>query len=114
VVEDEPEVRELMAEILRDEECAVETAADGREGLDAFQPDRFDLVVTDQAMPAVSGTEMGAAIKMQAPDKPIILVTGFGELAVRDGVKPAGVDLVVSKPITIAKLRQAIAQVMGK
>jgi DNA-binding NtrC family response regulator len=70
----------------------------------------FDLVITDRAMPEMGGDQLAAAIMGIAPDKPVIMLTGFGDLMTAKGEKPAGVKAILSKPVTLDALRQAIAQ----
>ncbi|MBI2190724.1 MAG: response regulator [Planctomycetes bacterium] len=113
VVEDEPDIRELLSEYLKQDGHHVETAANGREGLTLFHAGRFDLILTDRAMPEMSGDQFAVLVKQWAPNKPIILLTGFGDLMKATNEKAAGVDLVLSKPAGLPELRQAISRVMG-
>lgn len=108
VVDDQEVICELIAEYLHSDGHTTACAFRGDEALNLFQTQSFDLVVTDQAMPAMNGTQLAGAIKKQAPDTPIILLTGFGEEMLAVGGRPAGVDIVLGKPITHADLRQAI------
>lgn len=111
VVEDDSQFRDIEAEYLRGDGHSVETAANGREGLQKFQIDRFDLVVSDHAMPEMNGEQMTNAIKSLSPNTPVIVVTGFGDLIKNDGERGAYADLILGKPITPAGLRQAVAKV---
>ena len=90
----------------------VETATNGREGLDRFRTGRFDLVVTDRAMPEMGGDQLAAAIKRSAPETPVIMLTGFGDLMAAKGERPPGVDAVVGKPVTLDALNRAILKVI--
>ena len=112
VVDDEPAVRELVVEFLKRDGHAVDVATNGAEGLEIFRAAPFDLVLTDRAMPEVSGDQLAASIRNEAPDQPIIMLTGFGEIMRATSQEPVDVDLVISKPITSYGLRQAIAKVM--
>ncbi|MGI8553685.1 MAG: response regulator, partial [Dehalococcoidia bacterium] len=112
VVDDEPLLREVLADYLTLGGHTVETAANGHQGLIAFQSGRYDLVITDMAMPEMTGAQLAEAIKQQNPDQRVMLVTGFGELLPESDTSLQGVDRVLSKPLTIATLRQAIAEVM--
>ena len=85
--------------------------SNGREGLDKFMSGRFDLVVTDRAMPEMGGDELAASIEQLSPDTPVIMLTGFGDLMEAKGEQPAGVDAVVGKPVTLDALAGAIRQV---
>lgn len=113
MADDEPLILEIQAEYMKSDGHIVVTAANGREGWDKFRKGRFDLVVLDRAMPEMNGDQLAAAIKGTAPDLPVIMVTGFGDMMKSAGEQPEGVDLVVSKPVTLNSLRQAVAQVFA-
>lgn len=112
VVEDEAQVRDIEAEYLRHDGHTVETAADGKEGLQKFRRGGFDLVVADRAMPEMNGDKMTEAIKQSAPTFPVVMVTGFADMPLNQVQVASQPDLVVRKPITQEALRQAIAQVL--
>jgi FixJ family two-component response regulator len=65
-------------------------------------------------MPDLGGDQLATAIKQVAPDRPIIMLTGFGHLMDAKGEKPAGVDVVVGKPVTFDALQDAILQVVTR
>ena len=65
-------------------------------------------------MPEMSGDQLATAIKILAPDVPVIMLTGFGEMMVTTGEQPPDVDLVISKPFTMATLSQALATVRAQ
>ena len=114
VVEDEPLVREVISVYLDEDKHQVTTAENGREGLEKFKAGTFDLVMTDRAMPEMNGDQLAAEIKKLRPDQHIILLTGFGDLMAGAGEQPPGVDLVVSKPFTLATLRNAIVKATSR
>jgi PAS domain S-box-containing protein len=113
LVDDEPVVRHILQEYLVNDGHVVEVAANGQEGLDKFRQSRFDLVILDRAMPDMSGDQVGAAIKHSSPNLPVIMLTGFGSMMEAVNEKPVGIDFVISKPVTIDSLRQAIARAVG-
>ena len=90
----------------------VETATNGRDALDKFIAAPFDLVVTDRAMPEMSGDQLAAALRTVAPG-PVIPMTGFGDIMSATGEKPAGVDMILTKPATLNTLREAVAKVIS-
>ncbi len=110
VVEDEPLVREVVTVYLNEDGHAVDTAKNGREGLEKFKSGEFDVVLTDRAMPEMNGDQLAAQIKLLRPDMPVILLTGFGDLMMDVGERPSGVDLIVSKPFTLNSLREALSK----
>ena len=109
-VDDEPMVLRVIKEYLAEDGHTVETAKDGQEGLVKFRGGNFDLVVTDWAMPGLSGDKLAAQIKQDSPSTPVIMLTGFGELIRAKGEKIAGVDLLLNKPPTLSAMREAVAQ----
>ncbi len=106
VVDDEELVRDLLTAALTKDGHHVELAEQGVDGLRRFMAGKFDLVVTDKAMPGMSGDQMATAIKQVSPKTPIILLTGFGQFL--DKEKIPNVDVLASKPIGIVALREAI------
>lgn len=113
VVDDEPLVRQVVQEYLLADGCTVETASDGNEGYEKFTHGRYDLVFTDWAMPGMNGDQMTAKIKQAQPGMPVIMLTGFGDLMKpKSGFTPSP-DLVLSKPATLATIRDAIRKVVG-
>ncbi len=114
VVEDEPLVREVVSVYLNEDGHMVETANNGVEGLEKFKAIPFDVVVTDRAMPEMNGDQLAIQIKKIKPEMPVILLTGFGDLMLDVGERPAGVDLIVSKPFTLHSLRAALSKTVDK
>ena len=112
VVDDEPHVRQVLEEYLTFDGHTVETATDGREALEKFTSGSgmFDVVLTDRAMPRMGGDQLAAAVRVIAP-RPVIMLTGFGDVMQATSEKPVGVALILSKPVTLASLRKALAKV---
>ncbi|MGD1019109.1 MAG: PAS domain S-box protein [Verrucomicrobiia bacterium] len=110
LVDDEEVVRKVVNEYLVRDGHTVEFAANGKDGLDKFHNGHFDLVILDRAMPDMSGDQVGAAIKNAFPNLPVIMLTGFGSMMEAADEKPAGIDFVVSKPVTLDTLRRAMAR----
>ncbi len=104
-------MREVVSQYLIQDRHAVKLATNGRETLSKFQSGSSDVVVTDMAMPEMSGDQLAAAIKRASPDTPVILLSGFGDMLQAVGARPEAVDLVVSKPVKLATLREALATV---
>jgi signal transduction histidine kinase len=112
IVDDEPSVLEVVAAYLRCDGHTVATAASGREALEKFRRHQFDLVVLDRVMPEMSGDQTARFIKQVNQDIPVIMLTGFGALIEVTGSTPAAVDVVLSKPVTLAALRETIGRLL--
>lgn len=114
VVEDKKEQRELLAEYLSLDDHRVDVAPNGREGLRKFMQGYYDLVMTDRSMPEISGDRLAVQVKNKAPSKPVIMLTGFGDMMDAAEETPDGVDLVLSKPVSLDQLREALIKVMNE
>ena len=112
IVDDEPSVLEVVSAYLRCDGHAVATAASGREALEKFRRNRFDLVVLDRVMPEMSGDQTARMIKQLNQDIPVIMLTGFGALIEVTGSQPQAVDVVLSKPVTMDALRKTIGKLL--
>lgn len=114
VVDDDEMVRGIIIEYLSSDSHKYEVAVNGREGLRRFREGKYDLVITDRAMPDMGGTHLAALIKQLDPEMPVIMLTGFGDIMEAAGESPDGVDSVISKPITLTKFRNSLAQAYAK
>jgi len=113
VVDDEPYVCDAVRMMLAFDGHKVETAGNGKEALAAFAKDKFDLVVTDYAMPGMKGDELAAAIKALSPKQPVVLITAYAEMLKSADNPLTGVDFIVSKPFLLENLREAIEKTTG-
>lgn len=113
VIDDEPEIRNSLREILSHEGHRVTVAKDGKEGLLAFKADRFDMVLTDLGMPGMSGWQLAKQIKELSPKTPVAIITGWGLQPDRHRMRKAGVDLFIAKPFRIKDIRKLVTDGMG-
>ena len=111
MVDDEPFVCDAVKMMLTFDGHIVETANNGREALQMFQEGKFDLVITDFAMPSMKGDELAAAIKARSPKQPVVMITAYAEMLQAGGNPLTGVDFIISKPFLLENLREAIAKV---
>lgn len=114
VADDEPMVREVIRLFLLECGHSAELTENGKEALEKFRNDTFDLILTDRAMPEMSGDQLAVAVKAINPNIPVILLTGFGDAMQAEGEMPIGVDVVVAKPFTMASLHAAFEEIVRK
>jgi CheY-like chemotaxis protein len=100
VVDDEPLVRELAAEVLERAGHRTLVAADGDEGLALFEAhgDAIALVVLDRTMPGLDGLELLQRLRALRPDILVILSSGYTEDGSSSRLRELGVDAVLRKP----------------
>jgi two-component system response regulator FlrC len=113
VVDDEPFVCDAVKMMLNFDGHTVETANSAKDALALFDQGKFDLVITDFAMPNMKGDELAAAIKARAPQQPVVMITAYAEMLQSSDNPLTGVDFVISKPFLLENLREAIAKVTG-
>jgi PAS domain S-box-containing protein len=106
VVDDEAMVSEFMKELLESWGLAVTAKANGAEAREAFAdaPERYDLVVTDQSMPRVTGLQLARELLEIRPTVPVILYTGFADNLTEAQARAAGVRALIRKPVEPATL----------
>jgi CheY-like chemotaxis protein len=115
IVDDERALVALAEEMLAEFGYEPVGLDSSKAALQAFSADprRFDLVLTDEAMPELVGTELALEIRRLRPDIPIIVMSGYsgGRLAQRAG--SAGVNEVLRKPLQRRDLAESLARVLG-
>ena len=112
VVDDEPFVCDAVKMMLAFDGHEVVTTNDAKEALGIFDKEKFDLIITDYAMPGMKGDELAAAIKAKSPQQPVVMITAYAEMLQSSGKRLPGVDFLVSKPFLLEHLREAISTVL--
>ena len=97
-IDDDRAGREVALFNLRKAGYEVTAASDGQEGLAAFSPEKFDLVVTDVKMPGLSGIDVLRRVRTQSPDTPVLVITAFGNVETAVEAMKAGAYDFIGKP----------------
>jgi len=115
VDDEEMLVVEFLSQILEDLGYNVIAKTCSLEALKEFEedPEKFDLVITDQIMPELTGSELAKELLLIRPDIPVILCTGFSEVISPEKVKEIGIKEFVMKPFDIKQLAKLIRKVLG-
>ena len=116
VVDDEPSLISLWTTMLRNLGYRVTAYTDPREALDGFRAasHAFDLVITDQTMPQVTGEVLIGEFLRLRPDLPIILCTGFSYTITEDKAKALGVRAFLMKPISRRDLCLTVQRLLAQ
>ena len=114
LVDDEEVLLEVISELLASGGHTVDVYGDPNSAIKAFENKKYDLVITDRAMPLMSGDQLAAAIKQVAPQTPIYMITGFGDLIKDSGEKPEYIDEVLAKPVPLDLLNRKLAEIASK
>jgi CheY-like chemotaxis protein len=111
VIDDQPEIRELLAEFLEVLGHAADLAEDGRDGLVRFDPRVHQAVITDFLMPKMTGFEVAEAIRARGCATPIVMLSGH--TATEDEQRAVELGMrFVRKPVTLATFEAAMAEVV--
>lgn len=112
IIDDEPLIAELLTSILGRIDIQCKVASYGQAGLDLFNQDIFDLVITDLGMPDMSGWDVSKAVKEKRPEVPVIIITGWGLDPDPNKIKDSKVDQVITKPFQIDQLEKIITDLL--
>lgn len=104
VIEDDPRMQKVLKRLFAAEGYAVEGAADGKMGIDAFHSFSPSAVVLDLMLPGVPGREVCKRIKGASPNTPIIVVSAVTEVADKVLLLELGADDYVTKPFSPREL----------
>ncbi len=107
---------EAGEEILTGLGYEVTSRMSSREALSLLKEDpfRFDLVITDQTMPDMTGIELAERVLTLRPDMPLIMCTGFSHVVDADKAKAAGVKAFAMKPLTKREIAKTIRDVLDR
>ena len=103
VVDDEPLICDTVKMILQLDGHRVDSASSGAQALDLFEPNKFDVIITDFFMPVMTGDKLAEAIKTRAPAQRVMMLTAYPEKLRRERVL-TDVDLMLGKPFEMDAL----------
>jgi len=112
VIDDEPEVRGVLRELLSSFGHTVVEAASGEEGLRCCDSAGVDVILTDVSMPGMSGWDVAAECRRRFPQVPLGFVTGWGDRLDHQETQRFGVRFVLSKPFAPVDLQSLVAGVL--
>lgn len=111
LVDDDDAVREVCATMLEEIGCTVTSASSGEEALQALSTAKFTAMVTDVAMPGMSGVDLAGRARAIAPDMPILFASGYADLEMFGA--QLSEEIVMKKPYRLAELAARLHQLGG-
>jgi CheY-like chemotaxis protein len=106
IVDDDPDVRQIMVSVLSDLGYRVKEAGNGEAALDILRDYRPDLLVLDFGMPGTNGAEVAAGAKQQNEDLRILFVSGYSDTSAIE--KAVGKTALLHKPFRPAEFAAAV------
>jgi len=115
LVDDEEQILAMNQARLEELGYQVTTFNRGQAALDHFKtdPQAFDLLITDMAMPGLTGAKLASGVLEIRPEIPIILCTGYSDQISRDQAHAMGIKAYLNKPLTLDVLLRAMREVLG-
>ncbi len=110
IVDDEPNICNLLEELLSRQNYVIETCLSGQEAAAKVREDTYDMVISDLKMPGISGIELIKTVKATAPDTATVLVTGYATVETAVEALRFGADDYVTKPFNIEELRKVVSR----
>lgn len=116
IVDDEEGIIDIHTEILEDLGYKVTAIISSKEALDLFrdQPQIFDMVLMDQGMPEMTGTQLAKELLAIRNDIPIVLLTGYDDSSLVEEAKDTGIRRMIMKPIDHEELSKIIREVLNE
>jgi len=113
-VDDEPLIRAMWEQLLQELGYRITAVENGHVALTLFKasPEDFDLVITDQTMPELSGRDLISELQQLRPGIPSILCTGYSNKITAEDAHLQGIDAFCMKPLDLATLARTIRQVL--
>lgn len=113
IIDDEENIRQLMMEVLAENNYQVDSAAGAQEGLEMIENNRYDLIILDMLMPEMTGYDFFEQIKNK-PDRPkVIVATGYSSLDQIEEMKNSGIEGLIAKPFQFTDMLHLINEVLS-
>lgn len=113
IIDDDEPMRSVLSDILVQSGCHVDGVGSGKDGIESFISDKYDIVISDLGMEGMSGWGVARFVKERSPLTIVALITGWGTQLDEDEIRNRGVDFVVSKPFRIEEVRRLVNQAMS-
>ncbi len=116
LVDDEEDIVDMLHSMLEKLGYRVDSTTSSIEALDRFRKnsDTFDLVISNQTMPQMTGMELIRRLRLTRSDIPVILCTGFDDTIAEDRAAQLGIDALVVKPVRAAEMAVKIRNVLDR
>lgn len=114
IVEDDPQNRELLKDIVSSCGYTVITAQDGNEAMAAIQKQNYLSVFTDMRLPGISGVEILKKVREIVPGIPVFVVSGHPEDLLASQNKACWPDMIISKPFRLNQIKEALSMIKNR
>ena len=116
IIEDDPQVLDVLKKVLVKEGYSVDAAVDGNAGMESYRKSPSDLIISDLLMPGKGGIETIMELRNEFPAAKVIAISGGGRVDPQNHLKVAahfGADFTLAKPFENHELLTAVKQVLN-
>ena len=114
IVDDNAEIREIVQEYLADSDCKIEGASNGKEALEKYNENPYDIIITDLKMPGISVIDLIKLLKQKTDAIEFIIITGYASVDTAiEAVRIGAFDYIV-KPFRMEELKVTIKNAKEK
>ena len=110
IVDDNKYSVSALTNLLKNNNYTLEIAANGREALDLYNADRFDVVITEIKIPKMNGIELLKAIRERSKKTRVVIITGHSNMENMSAAVSHGVDAYFSKPLNVRNFMDTISK----
>jgi DNA-binding NtrC family response regulator len=114
LVDDDEDMRSLLADVLTDEGFTVDQAANGAEALVLLHRETFAAILLDKRMPGLSGMDLLPGLRVVCPDTPVIVITAFGDARTAAEGAARGAFGLLCKPFRMDDLRAMLDRALAR
>ncbi len=114
IIDDFEPVRKVIKRIVEREQFTALQACDGKEGLEVFERERPEVIITDLKMPNIDGKGVLCAVKSQHPETEVIVLTGYGDSEMANFLLKNGAFSYLKKPLDLHQLVKILSEVRNK
>ena len=112
IVDDNPNMSSLLAEMLEVFDYSSVVAADGNEALSELESGEFSMVITDMRMPNMTGLELLQRVKERWPKLPVVLISGYSNTALESDDNIHRPDGFLGKPLMMSDIEKLLKELL--
>lgn len=114
IIDDERSIRNAIREILEYEKFTVDEAEDGLSGVVKVKGGKYDVILCDIKMPKMDGTEVLDRIMLLAPDTPVVMISGHGDIETAVDLLKTGAYDYIPKPLDLNRLLVSVRNALDR
>ena len=112
IVDDNPNMSNLLSEMLEVFDYESKTASDGVQALEELEADKYAMIITDMRMPKMSGLELLQIVKENYPKIKVVLISGYSSGEIESQAQDLKADGFIGKPLMMADIEKVLSDLL--